>query len=264
MSHPAPDSAAVDTMPRGGPNASWLDRQLQTTVLEYTDRYDIPDETKQYVITALDEFGTRTGEHERIAQLAVDLVAGVETPRILELGAGHGRLSEAILRLHPTAEITVSDLDPHSVQNVANGALGRHPRVTTKVVDATAIDEAADSYDLVVFALAFHHLPPAVGVKAIADATRVGKRFLVVDLKRMPSVALLLAPLASPVMLLMRRPLSAATALMHDGFISGLRAYSPSAFTALGKAAHPDMRIQFLPMPRVGLMRNIAITFERP
>ncbi|VBA61125.1 hypothetical protein LAUMK41_04498 [Mycobacterium attenuatum] len=40
-------------MPRGGPDASWLDRRLQTDGLEYTDRYDVSDETKQYVVTAL-------------------------------------------------------------------------------------------------------------------------------------------------------------------------------------------------------------------
>lgn len=261
MTSSTPDVAAVDTMPRGGPDASWLDRRLQTDVLEYTDRYDIPDETKQHVIRALDTMGTRTGTHDWTARLALDLVADVARPRILELGAGHGRLSEAILRLHPTAEVTVSDLDPHSVQNVADGPLGRNPRVTTKVVDATAIDEADDAYDLVVFAMAFHHLPPAVAVTAIADATRVGRKFLVVDLKRLPSPVLLLTPLALPVMLVMQRP-AAAAALMHDGFISGLRAYSPSAFTALGKAAHPDMRIEFLPTPRRP-MRSIAVTFER-
>jgi hypothetical protein len=44
------EAMAVDPsmaqMPRGGPNASWLDRRLQTDALEYTDRYDIPDEVK--------------------------------------------------------------------------------------------------------------------------------------------------------------------------------------------------------------------------
>lgn len=55
--------AAVASMPRGGPDASWLDRRLQTDVLEYTDRYDIPDDVKQKVITALDRIGTRTRQH---------------------------------------------------------------------------------------------------------------------------------------------------------------------------------------------------------
>jgi SAM-dependent methyltransferase len=234
---------AIAEMPRGGPNASWLDRRLQTDALEYTDRYDIPDEVKQKVISALDWLGTRAGEHEKNARQALALVADIPNPRILELGAGHGKLSAKILELHPTATVTISDLDPTSVANIAAGELGANPRVHTQVVDATAIDADDDSYDLVVFAQAFHHLPPATAYRAIAEATRVGKCFLVIDLKRRSPLGLLLAPLMmAPVAVAPRlRP------LVHDGFISGLRAYSRSAFVALGKAADPQMRIEFLP-----------------
>jgi len=41
------------------------------------------------------------------------------------LGAGHGKLSEQILRRHPGARVTVSDLDPKSMANIAAGSLGR-------------------------------------------------------------------------------------------------------------------------------------------
>ncbi|MCV7198373.1 class I SAM-dependent methyltransferase [Mycobacterium angelicum] len=258
-----PAALAIESMPRGGPDSSWLDRRLQTDVLEYIDRYDVPDETKQYVVTALDDMGTRNGTHETIAGYVVNLVAGIDKPRILELGAGHGRLSEQILRLHPTAELTISDLDPHSVHNVASGPLGRNPRVRTKVVDATNINDPDNSYDLVVFAYAFHHLPPSVAVNAIADATRVGKTFLIVDLMRWPSLGLLLMPLVIPLIIAVRvRPLAAARAVMHDALISHLRAYSPSAFTALGKAAHPEMRVEFLPRPKFR-PRARALIFRR-
>ena len=37
-------------MPRGGQDASWLDRRLQTAALEYTDRYDVPDAVMQKVL----------------------------------------------------------------------------------------------------------------------------------------------------------------------------------------------------------------------
>ena len=243
MSETTAVAPAIAEMPRGGPSASWLDRRLQTDALEYTDRYDVPDEVKQKVISALDWMGTRAGEHEKNARTALALVADIPNPRILELGAGHGKLSAKILELHPTATVTISDLDPTSVANIAEGELGANPRVRTQVIDATAIDAEDDSYDLVVFAQAFHHLPPAIAYRAIAEATRVGKSFLVIDLKRLPPLALMLAP---PVM----APLAVIPRLrpvMHDGFISGLRAYSPSAFAALGKAADAQMQIEFLP-----------------
>ncbi|MGX9789468.1 class I SAM-dependent methyltransferase [Mycobacterium sp. MMS18-G62] len=251
---------AIGEMPRGGPDASWLDRRLQTDALEYTDRYDIPDEVKQTVISALDRMGTRTGQHEKHARTALGLVADIANPRILELGAGHGKLSAKILELHPTATVTISDLDPTSVANIAASELGANPRVRTQVVDATAIDAADNSYDLVVFAQAFHHLPPAIASRAIAEATRVGKHFLVIDLKRPSPLLLILAPLVlAPLAVVPRlRP------VMHDGFISSLRAYSRSAFLALGKAADPTMSIEFLPSPlRLGPSAT-TLVFSRP
>lgn len=250
---------AIAQMPRGGPNASWLDRRLQTDALEYTDRYDIPDEVKQKVIAGLDWVGTRAGHHEKNARRACELVADIPNPRILELGAGHGKLSAKILELHPTATVTISDLDPTSVANIA-GELGAIPRVRTQVVDATAIDADDNSYDLVVFAQAFHHLPPAVAYRAIAEATRVGKRFLVIDLKRWSPPGLILSPLMMAPMALLpqTRP------MMHDGLISGLRAYSRSAFVALGKAADPQMRVEFLPSTTGFGLGTTVVVFSRP
>lgn len=139
--------------------------------------------------------------------------------------------------------MTVTDLDPTSVANMAAGDLGTHARATTRVVDATNIEAPDDSYDLVVFAAAFHHLPPATAVSAISEATRVGKRFLVVDLIRLPTVGLALIPIVMlPVMLLPAR-----RAILHDGTISMLRSYSATAFTALGQAADPAMNIRLVP-----------------
>jgi SAM-dependent methyltransferase len=254
----------IARMPRGGPSASWLDRRLQTDALEYTDRYDVPDEVKQQVISALDRMGTRTGKHEKSARTALGVVADIPNPRILELGAGHGKLSAKILGLHPTATVTISDLDPTSVANISAGELGANPRVRTQVVDATAIDAEDDSYDLVVFAQAFHHLPPATAFRAIAEATRVGKRFLVIDLKRQRPLGLILTPLMmapfAPVVLTW----PSVRPMMHDGFISVLRAYSRSAFVALGKAADNQMRIKFLPSAFRFGQAPTTVVFSRP
>lgn len=252
-------------MPRGGPNASWLDRRLQTDALEYTDRYDVPDEVKRTVISALDRVGSLTGQHEKNARTALGLVADIDTPHFLELGAGHGKLSAKILDLHPTATVTISDLDPTLVAQIAASDLGVHPRVRTQVVDATAIDAADDSYDLVVLAQAFHHLPPATAVRAIAEATRVGRRFLVIDLARLSPLRLVVMHLImAPVALLAALVRPSLTRLVHDASISNLRAYSRSAFIALGKAADPDMHVQFLPSSVQFGPRPTTLVFSRP
>ncbi|MGH3968331.1 MAG: class I SAM-dependent methyltransferase [Mycobacterium sp.] len=254
----------IATMPRGGPGASWLDRQFETDELEYLDRADAPDEVKQAVIGMLDRTGGLFRVHEKDARTALDVVSDVPSPRILELGSGHGKLSAKILELHPTATVTISDLDPTSVANIAAGPLGADPRVRTQVVDATAIDAEDDSYDLVVFAQAFHHLPPAVAYRAIAEATRVGKRFLVIDLKRWSPLGLMTFSVVRPALQLLVSWSSSLRPLLHDGYISALRAYSSSALQALGRAADPGMKIEFLPKTQILGPQSTTVVFSRP
>jgi ubiquinone/menaquinone biosynthesis C-methylase UbiE len=255
---------SIATMPRGGPDASWLDRRFETDALEYLDRDDVSEDVKQKVIGMLDRMGALTNQHEKHARAALELVADIPNPRILELGAGHGRLSAKILELHPTATVTVSDVNATSVAKIAAGELGRHPRARAEVVDATAIDAADGSYDLVVFALAFHHLPPAIAARAIAEATRVATRFLVIDLKRRTPLATLLFPIVALPVQLALLPWSWIPPSLHDGFISALRAYSPSALRALGHAADPQMDVDIQPTSKRFGLPSVAVVFSRP
>ncbi|WP_216896676.1 class I SAM-dependent methyltransferase [Nocardia alni] len=250
-------------MPRGGHQASWLDRRLQTDELEYLDRDDAPDEVKQNIIGMLDRLGARMNLHEQNARIALDVVSDIPDPRILELGAGHGKLSGKILDLHSSATVTISDLDPTSVNAIATGELGNHPRARTQRIDATAIDAADDSYDLVVFAQAFHHLPPTTAARAIAEATRVGSRFLVIDLQRLPSWALLAFSVLRQPLRLAVLPSASLRPLLHDGYISALRAYSRTALETLADAAGPAIRTRFLPSPPGPGPRSFTAVFSR-
>ena len=161
-------SADIDRMPRGGPRASCLDRALQTDQPEYLDRDDVEPAIKRSVVRALELTGNWFGLHERFAYIVMDEVAEVPDPRILELGAGHGGLSKKVLEMHPTATLTVTDLEPDSVAAITAGDLGSDPRVTVRGMDATAIDAADSAYALAVFALSFHHLPPSAAVRPAA------------------------------------------------------------------------------------------------
>ena len=82
----------IDAMPRGGPDASWLDRRLQTSCKEYLDRDDIDERIKRSVVRTLEWTGNVFKNHERFAYLALEEIAEVPDPKILELGAGHGGL----------------------------------------------------------------------------------------------------------------------------------------------------------------------------
>lgn len=248
----SPDVADLADMPRGGPHASWLDRMLQTDRPEYLDRDDVDDHVRRGVITTLEQFGSLFGEHRRNAQLVLDEVAEVPDPRILELGAGHGALSRRLLEQHPTARVTVSDVDPESVAAMAASDLGSHPRAEVRVIDATAIEAADGAFDLAVFAMSFHHLPPPLAMRVLAEATRVASQLVIVDLPRPP------APLHL-IRLATMAPLAPFWPFAHDGLISSLRTYSPSAFREL--ATHAGVEVDVRPAglrPQVVLARRIG------
>ncbi len=243
--------SSLADMPRGGPGASCLDRLLQTDRLEYLDRDDVDDDVKRGVVRTLDRAGELFGEHDRNARLVLDEVAGVADPAILELGAGHGAVSRRILREHPTARVTVSDTDPDSVAMMAAGELGSDPRATVRTIDATEIEADDDTFDVAVFALSFHHLPPEKAARVLTEATRVAPSFVIVDLARPP------APLH-----LIRLATMAALApvwpFAHDGLISSLRAYSPSALRVL--AAHAGVEMDVRP---AGMGPQVAVARRR-
>jgi ubiquinone/menaquinone biosynthesis C-methylase UbiE len=232
----------IDRMPRGGPKASWLDRRLETDCLEYLDRQDVDERVRGSVVRTLEWTGDFFKNHERFARLALDEVADVADPKILALGAGHGGLSRQLLQQHPTARVTVSDIDATSIADIAASDLGSHPRATVRIIDATAIDAADRQYDLAVLALSFHHLRPALASRVFAEGTRAAEKLMIIDLPRPPALLHILQ-LATFV------PFMAVVPFAHDGFISSLRAYSTSALRALARHADPAIDLELKSRP---------------
>ncbi len=246
-------SDRIDRMPRGGPDASCLDRLLQTDRQEYLDRDDVGPARKRSVVAALERTGDWFGNHERFAYLALEEVAEVADPRILELGSGHGGLSAQLLEMHPTAHLTVTDVAPESVTVIAAGPLGADDRATVRAMDATDIDAADGTFDLAVFVLSFHHLPPALASRAIAEGTRVADKLLIIDLPRPPAPLHLLR-------LAVMLPFAPFVPFVHDGVISSLRTYSPSALRALAAHAGPGISLEL----RGGLISpQVAVASRR-
>jgi hypothetical protein len=129
----------------------------------------------------------------------------------------------------------VTDVETDSVKAIEASELGEHPRATVRAMDATAIDAPDRYFDLAVFAFSFHHLPPALASRVFAEGTRVADKLVIIDLPRPPS-PLHLVRLAAML------PLAPIVPFVHDGVISSLRCYSPSALRAL--AAHADPAIE--------------------
>jgi SAM-dependent methyltransferase len=247
-----PATLNIDRMPRGGPDASCLDRLLQTDRREYLDRDDVDDNVKRSVLRALAWTGEFFGNTEKFARIALDEVADVPDPKILELGAGHGGLSRKLLEWHPTAELTVSDVEAQSVNAIDAGELGEHPRATVREIDATAIDAPDRYFDLAVFVLSFHHLPPGRASRVFAEGTRVAAKLLIIDLPR-PPAPLHILRLAAML------PLAPVLPFMHDGLISSLRSYSPSALRALAAHADPAITVDL----RNGLLSPQVVVARR-
>jgi SAM-dependent methyltransferase len=242
----------IDRMPRGGPNASCMDRLLQTDRPEYLDRDDVDEGVKRSVIRVLEWTGEFFGNTERFARIALDELADVPDPKILELGAGHGGLSRKLLEWHPTAELTVTDVERASVVAMAAGELGEHPRATVREMDATAIDAPDGHFDLAVFAFSFHHLPPPLASRVFAEGTRAAAKLLIIDLPRPPSPLHILRLAAM-------LPLAPVVPFVHDGVISSLRTYSPSALRALAAHADPAITVEL----RGGLMSPQVVVATR-
>ncbi|MET0701629.1 MAG: methyltransferase domain-containing protein [Mycobacterium sp.] len=252
MAAHSPASVDIATMPRGGFDASCLDRRLETDRLEYLDRVDVDESVKRQVIDALDWIGRVFKNHEQFAGIALDLLADVADPKILELGAGHGAVSRTLLENHPTAQVTVTDIDPISVAGIAAGDLGSHPRAMVRQMDATAIDAPDGSFDLALFALSFHHLAPEQASQVFAEGTRVADRLLIIDLPR-PAAPLHLLRLATML------PLAPVLPFVHDGVISSLRSYSPSALRTLAEYADPAITVELrsgLTSPQIVVARR--------
>jgi len=180
----------IVSMPRGGPDASWLDRRLQTNRLEYLDRDDV-DELKRKVVRSLDRSGRRRW-----------------------LGTHHERCAR------------------------------------------TAIDAPDGYYDLAVFALSLHHLLPELAARVFAEGTRAVNKLFIIDLRR-PPAPLHLVVLAAVL------PFTGLVPLIHDGFISSLRAYSPSALRALAHYADPAITVEFRTQ-RLGPIMAVASRAREP
>ncbi len=227
MSDPVGD---ISRMPRGGHDASWLDRLLQTNLSQYQDRDDADPELLRGLRTERIRVQSFLHTHQHVARLVLDDVADMADPAILQLGADNDEVATLLLHDHPTARLTVSSPDPELVGEWADGVLGDQPRAHLRTLDPTAINAANDEFDLAFLAFGLHHLSAVAGARFIAEGTRVAGELLIIDVFRPPS-PLHLVRLAA------MAPLAPVIPFVHDELISSLEAYSTSAIRAMAASA---------------------------
>jgi cyclopropane fatty-acyl-phospholipid synthase-like methyltransferase len=114
---------------------------------------------------------------------ALELRAGM---RILELGAGSGRLAIQIKRRHPDVAIDAVDVDARMVAHARRNAAGAGVEIDFREACMTSLPEGG-AYDRVYSTMVFHHLAPKAKLQALAGARRAlapGGSFVVADFGR--------------------------------------------------------------------------------
>ena len=114
---------------------------------------------------------------------ALELQPGM---RILELGAGPGRLAIQIKRAHPEVCIDAVDIDTRMIARAKKNASSANVDITFREADITCLAERA-TYHRVYSTMTFHHLSPDAKHQALDTArsalARDGK-FVVADFAR--------------------------------------------------------------------------------
>src|SRR5215472_5753597 len=122
-------------------------RRLMTQTMKTVWSASTYDTERRRLIPCFDEF------YGTVSELIVR--SGPDSPRILDLGAGTGILSAAIIDRVPTARLHLLDASSDMLQQASKRLSGRQFQLTVQRLDS---DLPAGPYEAIVSALAIHHL----------------------------------------------------------------------------------------------------------
>jgi tRNA (cmo5U34)-methyltransferase len=128
--------------------------------------------------TYLETIRTEVPAYDELQDAVADATAGIQAARVLELGVGTGETSRRVLDRHPEAELVGIDesADMLAAASVDVAADLRVSRIEDELPEG--------NFDLVVSALAMHHLDGAGKADLfarVADRLRPGGRFVLGD-----------------------------------------------------------------------------------
>ncbi len=96
---------------------------------------------------------------------------------ILEVAAGAGALTEAVLRQASLARITATDISPVSIRRLQQ-RVGSYPNLTSAVADITQLDYPDATFDGVMANSALHHVDIQVCFRELIRVLRPGGRLV--------------------------------------------------------------------------------------
>lgn len=110
---------------------------------------------------------------------ALELAPGM---RVLEVGAGPGRLAIEVKRAYPEIHLEAIDIDPEMVARAARNTAAHGAEVALARADMT--EPLVGAYDCIYSTMVFHHLSPEQKARALLMARRAltsGGHFVVAD-----------------------------------------------------------------------------------
>jgi hypothetical protein len=103
---------------------------------------------------------------------------------LLDIGSGRGAFLWPLLDEFPDLIITAIDEDPIRARDIQAVRLGGIDALTGHQMDATKLDFPAGAFDVVTLLEVLEHIPAVP--KALAEAVRVARRFIVLSVPSQP------------------------------------------------------------------------------
>jgi tRNA (cmo5U34)-methyltransferase len=130
--------------------------------------------------TYLDLIRAELPAYDELERAVGEATLGRRPRRLLDLGCGTGETACAVLRHHPDASVVLLDESPAMLERAATRIPSLDRTIAGDLVDALPDDR----FDLVVSALAIHHLDGArkrALFRRLAEIVDVGGRFVMGD-----------------------------------------------------------------------------------
>jgi len=120
----------------------------------------------------------RTANLPRVARV-LTILHGIEPTNLLDVGTGRGAFLWPLLDAFPALPVMAVDKEEDRVKVLRAVNRGGVPRLSSSVEDATRLSFADASFDVVTMLEVVEHVAEAM--KALAEAVRVARRFVVIS-----------------------------------------------------------------------------------
>ena len=205
---------------------------------EHIDNPALPDEKRRSLIRGLDRLNRAVGAYQWLfwaLESFLDRTSPGGEVSVLDLGSGHGafpiKLAQKRRLGRHRLRVVGSDLAPPYVDEARRAAARAGVDVEFRVVDALALDQLDERFDLLTCSQTVHHFPPELLARMLVSArshARLGILFFDAQrtaLNLVGSAALgLMASGGDPM-------------FVHDAVVSVRRMYGPGELELLARCA---------------------------